>query len=449
MKLLAIRVALALVVASPAFALAEDAGKATPVSPSVEPKAPDAKAPPATIDPEAKKLEAAAKDAAKKVRDVSYKLKQVGGVMGPDEQISGSVTLSVPEAARDGLPFDRYRIVVNDDKGAPRVEWATDGKSLFKVDHATKKFYSMAVDAKLLSVPPRDVWNFLPPWFTDYAEASPEGLKQTSMTLGKDSEVAGVKCRVLVMNEEMEMPGAPEEAESKKAAPKLLSTSVKHFGQTDLLPRKIEMMMKVTGMEEGPQEMKVVSELADLKVNAGLKDADFALKAPEGFATVAGTVDNMGLKGAGDEMPTLKAEVGKPALPFTLKDSKGNDVSLEGLKGRVVLLDFWATWCGPCTAAMPAIQRLHERFADKPVTIAGVNCWEDKSDAAVKHMEQKKFTYTLLLKGDDLAKQYGISGIPTLILIGKDGNVLHTGVGFGPNEEQHLAELIQKELDKK
>jgi thiol-disulfide isomerase/thioredoxin len=95
---------------------------------------------------------------------------------------------------------------------------------------------------------------------------------------------------------------------------------------------------------------------------------------------------------------------------------------------------------------MPSIQKLHEKYKDKPVSIIGINCWEKDSSAAVDYMKKKNFTYTLLLKGDDLATQYQVPGIPTLILIDGDGKILHSGSGFGPGEEEHLAELIDKAL---
>jgi thiol-disulfide isomerase/thioredoxin len=448
MRTLALSLALALFAVTPTLALAQEAGKAeTAPTATPAPAKADGNAS-ANIDPAAEKLRSDAKAALKKVRDVSYKLKQTGGMMGNTDAVTGVVTLSFPETPGMGMPFDRYKIVINDDKGAPKTEWSTDGKTLFKIDHAAKKLLSMKAGEEVLAMPPQDIWDYLPVWFME--DAMQESMWTTvSLATGTDAEVGGVKCRVLTSVQEMALPSMgdeDEEGDEAKVTPKVITTQTKHFGADDMIPRKVEMGYKGVGLEV--PDMKLVAEMADVKFNAGLKDTDFALKAPEGYASEEGTHENMGLPDPSGAAPELKAEVGKPALAFNLKDSKGNDVTLESLKGRVVLLDFWATWCGPCVAAMPAIQGLHEKFSDKPVSIIGVNTWEDKSETAIKFMEKKKFTYTLLLKGDDLAKEYGISGIPTLILIGKDGNVLHTGVGFGPGEEEHLAQLIEAELKK-
>src|SRR5262249_32574459 len=143
----------------------------------------------------------------------------------------------------------------------------------------------------------------------------------------------------------------------------------------------------------------------------------------------------------------LKFAAGDEAPAFALKDPAGKEVTLASLKGRVVLLDFWATWCGPCKAAMPSIQKLHEKYKGKSVTVLGVNTWERGGpDLAAKYMEKSGYTYGLVVKGDDLAKTYGISGIPTIVLIGPDGKILHIAVGFAEGEEEHLAKLIDKAL---
>jgi thiol-disulfide isomerase/thioredoxin len=121
-------------------------------------------------------------------------------------------------------------------------------------------------------------------------------------------------------------------------------------------------------------------------------------------------------------------------------------VTLASLKGKVVLLDFWATWCGPCKAAMPSIQKIHDDYKDKGVAVLGVNTWEKKEDGAKKYMESKGFNYGCLLKGDDLATAYGVTGIPTLVVIGKDGKVALVEVGMGPNGADGLRKAIDAAL---
>jgi cytochrome c biogenesis protein CcmG/thiol:disulfide interchange protein DsbE len=142
--------------------------------------------------------------------------------------------------------------------------------------------------------------------------------------------------------------------------------------------------------------------------------------------------------------------VGKPAPVFALREvGTQRTVDITQYRGKPLVVNFWATWCGPCKAAMPSLQSLHEKYQGKAVEIIGVNVWEKGEKLGPDYMKDKGFTYSCLLKGDDLAKAYGIRGIPTLVLIDTDGTILHTGVGFGPNEEEHLAEMIDKELTRK
>ena len=116
-----------------------------------------------------------------------------------------------------------------------------------------------------------------------------------------------------------------------------------------------------------------------------------------------------------------------------------------------MLLDFWATWCGPCKMAMPGVQKLHEKYAGKKVSVFGVDTWErgsseQKIEKPKKYMAEKKYTYGLLFNGDDLAKQIGITGIPTFLVIGPDGKVLHIGSGFDESGDEKLAAIIDSAL---
>ena len=140
--------------------------------------------------------------------------------------------------------------------------------------------------------------------------------------------------------------------------------------------------------------------------------------------------------------------MGDAAPDFNLTSLDGNQVSLASLKGDVVLLDFGATWCRPCKAAMPTIQKLHEAYKDKGVVILGVNTWEKNADAAKDYMARNKFTYGRLLNGDDLAKAYGVTGIPTLVIIGKDGKVAMADMGLSDDTGASLRKVIDAALAK-
>jgi peroxiredoxin len=134
--------------------------------------------------------------------------------------------------------------------------------------------------------------------------------------------------------------------------------------------------------------------------------------------------------GASSEPESLK---GKAAPDFTLKTPDGKDLTLANMKGKVVLVDTWATWCPPCKASLPHIQKLatDKALADKGLVVWAVNDMETKADVD-PFMKDNKYTFTVLMdtKGAVL-KSYLISGIPTTILVGRDGKVKDAFVGYG------------------
>lgn len=200
-----------------------------------------------------------------------------------------------------------------------------------------------------------------------------------------------------------------------------------YFGKKDHLPRRVE---RING--------GYALELHKLNPKAEIKAADFALKAPEGYESKKYE------RPAAPPPPQLLA-VGTQAPDFELQSGEGKTVKLSDLRGNVVLLDFWATWCGPCKMAMPGIQELHEHFKDQKVKILGISTWErgNKVEGPIKYMKDQKFTYGLLVEGDEVATAYKVRGIPTFYLIDKKGKIAHVAVGFDPEGEQKIQKLIE------
>lgn len=153
-----------------------------------------------------------------------------------------------------------------------------------------------------------------------------------------------------------------------------------------------------------------------------------------------------------DELVATPAEqrgfIGSPAPPFASRDLDGNPVSLESLKGRVLLLEFWATWCGPCIAALPQTQRLAEKFADRPVTILGVNTDNDQMiDQARNLLKSRGITFTQIRDYQHkMTIDYHASVIPYTVLIDRKGKISHIVRGFTPHQEQELTERIEEAL---
>jgi len=149
---------------------------------------------------------------------------------------------------------------------------------------------------------------------------------------------------------------------------------------------------------------------------------------------------------AEDSMASATALEGKPAPDFKLTAIDGSTVALTDLKGSVTVLDFWATWCGPCVESLPHIDQINADLSDKGLKVYAVNLEEPKAQVQ-KFIVSKKLTLPVLLDTDGAtAKKYLANAIPETVIIGKDGVVKKVFVGFGGDEPVRNA--IDQEMKK-
>jgi len=124
---------------------------------------------------------------------------------------------------------------------------------------------------------------------------------------------------------------------------------------------------------------------------------------------------------------------GKAAnFSFTLKDSAGKQVKLADYKGKVILLDFWATWCGPCKIEIPWFVEFQNKYGNQGLSVLGVVV-EDAEDKIKPFADQYKMNYTVLngIDREDVTNAYGpIWGLPTTFLIGRDGKICRKHAGL-------------------
>ncbi|MFN0243952.1 MAG: TlpA disulfide reductase family protein [Planctomycetota bacterium] len=140
---------------------------------------------------------------------------------------------------------------------------------------------------------------------------------------------------------------------------------------------------------------------------------------------------------------TLGGPVPGTAGPmWSAKDLGGNTITLEGLRGQVVVLDFWATWCAPCVASMPGVQKLYDEFKARGLVVIGAR-WSDDGDPT-SVLKRLGITYPIV-DGSSMANAYGIhkSGIPAVFVIGRDGQVVDYLLGYqGANTEARLRAIV-------
>ncbi len=130
---------------------------------------------------------------------------------------------------------------------------------------------------------------------------------------------------------------------------------------------------------------------------------------------------------------------------FTLSDLSGKNHSLLDYKGRIVILDFWATWCPPCRAEIPMLIELYNKYREKGIEIIGIGI--DKKETLKKFKKEMSINYTVLVdeKGT-VAKMYGVRGIPTTYILDRKGRIVERHVGFMPGMERKFVETVEKLL---
>lgn len=264
--------------------------------------------------------------------------------------------------------------------------------------------------------------------------------KDATLTLDGTQSIDGVVCNIL------KAAGRPEAGG--------VTVNRYFLGAGDNLPRRIERSRLAPGApatDSAPNRQVLV--VKNFKADAPAGTAGFVMSVPDGF-TVVGVPGRKARAAAArvvrerppatEERESGLLKVGDAAPEWALKGGDGRNHRLSEYRGKVVVLDFWGTWCPWCIKAMPAIQKVHEQFKGQPVVVLGMNYEGDPRADPAAFMEKNTFTYGLILNAQEVAPAYKVNSWPTLYVIGGDGRVLFSKGGFSPNLERELAEVIQR-----
>ncbi len=132
-----------------------------------------------------------------------------------------------------------------------------------------------------------------------------------------------------------------------------------------------------------------------------------------------------------------------PAPDFTLNAQSGKPVELTQFKGQVVMLNFWASWCGPCRQEMPLLDSIYKKYSKAGFTMVGVNV-EPDSKAANDWLKQTPVTFPILYDTQsDVSKLYGVAGMPSTVIIDRKGNVRAIHRGYKPGDEEEYLSSIR------
>jgi thiol-disulfide isomerase/thioredoxin len=362
------------------------------------------------VDPDPKAVLQKSAEACLKVKAVQYQIREEAG-----DNVSFASVLQVrADVPNLGFSPGKFR-VFGETKSGTSFGFAYDGEWLRTLEPRDKVILAIKsptpyVTGQILAE--QGLSGFA--WFTLDKPFEEQIEKSDRLTYVGRETIAGIECHVI------------ESAITRDVLGTGLKQSVTRFfiGADDLLPR---------GLQTGAYR-KIITALT---IDPTIRDLAFTLPVLDGYSEQIVTGPRARVQGL--------LAVGTAAPAFSLKGPDGSEVTLESLRGRVVILDFWGTWCVPCRKTMPVLERLHRKFQDRDVTILGISVADKESDPAA-FMKRFGYTYGILLSGDPVAESYRAVMLPTLYVIGKDGKILHAESGAREGAEAQLETLIESAL---
>lgn len=147
--------------------------------------------------------------------------------------------------------------------------------------------------------------------------------------------------------------------------------------------------------------------------------------------------------------PALADDATAPAPAFTLASRAGGEVSLADLRGQVVMINFWASWCGPCRQEFPALDQIYAKYKPMGFTLVAINVESDKTDAE-KFLAAMPASFPILFDPDNVVSgKYGVNAMPTTVLIDRQGRMRWLHRAYKPGDEAKYIEQIRAVLREK
>lgn len=138
----------------------------------------------------------------------------------------------------------------------------------------------------------------------------------------------------------------------------------------------------------------------------------------------------------------------RPAPDFQLPALSGPEFRLAEWKGKVILLDFWATWCEPCIAEIPVLNRLQEKYESRGLKVVGAAVQSGWRQDIQRYVAKHGIKYTVLVGKDELMETYEVLGLPTSYLIGRDGKIYRKYIGTAPGKEAEKEADLELEIER-
>jgi len=203
-----------------------------------------------------------------------------------------------------------------------------------------------------------------------------------------------------------------------------------YFSQRDHLPRRVDRIF-ASGRAAGTRTLMI----SDLDVNPSISESDFEPPCPTCYEKRALT----------EKWRSDLLAPGTKAPDWSLKTPEGKTVKLSDLRGEVVVMEFWSTWCVYCKESLPEVQKLHERYKDRGLKVVAICCW-DKTEKAGATAKAMRLSFDTLVDGDQVAEDYLVAGLPTYYVIDAQGKIAHAGAGA--KQIDALRDAIEETLKK-
>jgi len=337
--------------------------------------------------------------------------------------VAGRITLARSQSGLPKVSAETW-LMADDGSAIPKATVVSDGHTLAAAFHDRKTFQQRkAGEAGSLLLP----WSGLFLWDAVSKQPYRQELSTDAVRYLGTEKVGEVECDVVAVTL------SEGNAEVRWS-----------FAKSDYLPRRMERV--VSDAVEGGGG-RVTLTIYDVTPNPTVSDDMFRFEAPAGYLPRDASSLSHDVQPAPPRPwePAVLLPPGALAPEFSLKDADGKVVSLKDLRGKIVILDFWATWCRPCMQALRRMQKLNDYYKGKPVAVYGVNTFERGGDAA-KVMKAGGFTYGHLLGGDAIAPAYRVRGVPTVYVIGPDGKVLYAESGGFVGQENQIRDVVDRAL---
>jgi len=147
--------------------------------------------------------------------------------------------------------------------------------------------------------------------------------------------------------------------------------------------------------------------------------------------------------------PAIATDGSPPAPEFTLADRAGGQLSLSRLRGQVVMINFWASWCGPCRQEFPALDEMYRKYKPMGFTMVGINVESEKADAE-RFLGARPVSFPIVFDPDNkVSGSYGVSAMPTTVLVDRQGRLRWQHRAYKPGDEAEYIEQIRAMLREK